>query len=100
MTRAVKLFHEKIRTAEGLVVESKVWKVPKSNHYPEGVRYSFFAVQAGRVLVGYDNHSPKGHHRHFKGKEEPYWFLGFDALRADFARDLLEARREFEQDGT
>lgn len=46
--------------------------------------------------MGYDNHSPKGHHRHWKGNEEPYHFRDFDTLRADFARDLAEVRKEVE----
>ena len=58
----------------------------------EGFRYSFFAVRDGVVLVGYDNHVPKGHHRHFGGKQEPYAFEGLDKLRADFKRDLERAR--------
>ena len=88
MPRAVRVLHEKIRTAHGVVVEFKVWKVPKSVDYPEGVKYSFFAAHSGKVLVGYDNHAPKGHHRHLSGEEEPYDFDGFDTLRRDFARDL------------
>ncbi len=100
MPKAAKVFHEKIRTAEGIVVELKVWRVSKSQAYPEGVKYSFFAVHAGRVLVGYDNHSPKGHHRHWKGGEEPYGFQDFDTLRSDFDRDLAEIRKEIQSDGT
>ena len=88
MPRAIKVFHEKIRTAKGVVIEFKVWKVSKSEDYPEGVKYSFFAVHSGKILVGYDNHRPKGHHRHFAGREGPYDFDGFDKLRRDFARDL------------
>jgi hypothetical protein len=94
MPKAVRVFYDKIHTAEGAVVEIKVWRVPKTSSYPEGVKYSFFAVYGGEVLVGYDNHSPKGHHRHRKGKEEPYAFYDFDTLRADFARDVEEALKE------
>ena len=60
MSRAVRVLHEKIKTAQGLVVELKVWRVPKSEGYPEGIKYSFFAVFGKQVLVGYDNHKPKG----------------------------------------
>ena len=44
MPRAVKVLHEKIRTADGVVVEFRVWKVPKSVDYPEGVKYSFLRL--------------------------------------------------------
>jgi len=96
MLRAVKVVHEKVRTAQGVVVELKGWRVPTSEYFPEGVKYSFFAVHAGKVLVGYDNHRPKGHHRHFEGKEAPYHFAGFDKLREDFRRDLDEALKGLE----
>jgi hypothetical protein len=94
--KAVSVIREKVTTVEGIIVETKVWAVPKSEAYPEGVKYSLFAVFRGAVLVGYDNHSPKGHHRHWKGGEEPYQFRDFDTLRADFARDLAEARKEIQ----
>ena len=55
--------------------------------------FVFFAVKDGVVLVGYDNHAPKGPHRHLGGVEEEYRFEGLDELRADFARDLARARR-------
>ena len=95
MPKAVKVVHEKIRTAEGVVVEFKVWQVPKSEDYPEGVKYSFFATRSGRILVGYDNHRPKGHHRHFSAKQGPHDFRGFDKLRKDFAKDLKDAVRKW-----
>ncbi len=38
--------------------------------------------------VLYDNHSPKGHHRHVEGVEEPYSFSGIDQLPADFTTDV------------
>ena len=94
MAKAVQIFHEKIRTAEGIVVELTVWQVARSAQYPHGFKYSFFAVRDGIVLVGYDNHPPKGHHRHFGGTEEAYAFAGLEKLRADFSRDLEEARKQ------
>ena len=94
MPKATKVLHEKIRTAEGIVVELTVWHVTRSAQYPEGFKYSFFAVKNGGVLVGYDNHEPKGHHRHFGGIEEAYVLSGLGKLRADFRNDLEQARRQ------
>ena len=94
MPKAVRILHEKIRTAEGIIIELTVWQVTRSAQYPEGFKYAFFAVRNGVVLVGDDNHPPKGHHRHFGGMEEAYEFAGLDKLRADFSRDLEEARRQ------
>ena len=93
MSRAVKVLHDKVRAAEGIVVEFKVWRVRDRRRYPEGFKYSFFAVRDGVVLVGYDNHAPKGHHRHLGSKQELYAFDGLEKLRADFKRDLERARR-------
>jgi hypothetical protein len=94
MPKAAKVLHEKIRTAEGIVIELTVWQVARSTQYPEGFKYSFFAIRDGTVLVGYDNHPPKGHHRHFGGIEEAYEFAGLEKLRADFTTDLEAARRQ------
>ena len=41
-----------------------------------------------KPTVLYDNHSPKGHHRHVEGVEEPYSFSGIDQLLADFRTDV------------
>jgi hypothetical protein len=97
MPKATRVLHEKIRTAEGLIVEFTVWQVTRSAQYPEAFKYSFFAVRNGVVMVGYDNHPPKGHHRHFGGTEEAYEFAGVDKLRADFSSDLEKARRSIAQ---
>ena len=78
-------------------MEFTVWQVTRSAQYPEGFKYSFFAVRNGVVVVGYDNHTPKGHHRHFGGMEEAYEFAGLDKLRADFRSDLATARRQIAQ---
>ena len=93
MSRARAVFHEKVRTADGIIVEFRVWQVTRSEQYPEGFKYSFFAIRDGTVLVGYDNHAPKGHHRHFSGREEAYEFDGLEKLCADFRKDLATARR-------
>ncbi len=93
MAKAELVLHEKVRTADGIVVEFKVWRMARSVQYPEGFRYSFFAVRNDTVLVGYDNHAPKGHHRHAGGEQERYEFEGLDKLRSDFMRDIENARK-------
>ena len=86
--KAKLIFHEKIILADESIVESKIWKVPKSKKYKKGVRYSLFYVQKGKVIIGYDNHYPKGPHRHYENKEEPYHFSNVDQLIEDFKNDL------------
>lgn len=40
------------------------------------------------VLVGYDNHHPKGHHRHIGTHKLSYNFQGLEQLKNDFKADL------------
>jgi hypothetical protein len=56
----------------------------------ERVRYRLAFVRRGEhaPAVLYDNHDPKGHHRHVEGAEEPYEFVDVDRLLADFAADV------------
>lgn len=82
------LFHEKRLEDDGGITEMKIWEVPVSGNYPDGVRYSLYRVNEGGIIVGYDNHYPKGHHRHYGAKQEPYAFTTIEKLIADFLNDL------------
>lgn len=74
------------------IVEIKIWKVPKSEHRPHGVKYSIVYVKSSKRLLGYDNSESKGDHRHFGQKEEPYIFNSIWDLLRDFKRDLKKIR--------
>jgi hypothetical protein len=52
------------------------------------LKYSLFFGRPGERIVGYDNESGKGDHRHHRGHEEAYRFTTFEALLADFWRDV------------
>jgi len=89
------LFHQKITVTGGLplevaVAELRVFSVPVSLHYPDGIKYSLFLVSkpAGRVIVGFDNHRPKGPHVHVRTREIPYDYRGVAELVEDFWRFL------------
>lgn len=71
-------------TGEFGIVELKVWRVPKSKTYKRGVKYSLFLVVHGEVIVGMDNHHPKGPHLHLGGQELPYAFKSIPGLLKDF----------------
>ena len=71
-------------TGEIAIAELKVWKVPKSQHYEIGKKFSLFLVLRGRVIVGIDNHKPKGPHLHLGGEEVAYRYLDDDQLLKDF----------------
>ncbi len=93
--RAVLLQHDDIYDEEGWRMTIKVWKVPVSRQSPDGIDYSLSLISPeGERLVGYDNHWPKGHHRHVLAEEGPYRYTGIDALIADFKTDVLKVRRK------
>lgn len=77
-------------------MEVKIYKVPVSAKNPYGYRFRCFMVDpvSGEELVGYDNHWPKGSHRHFRGAEEPYKFQSIEILLVDFERDCERILKE------
>ncbi len=92
--RAVLLQHDDVFDEEGWRMVVKIWKVPKSQTSPEGIDYSLALISPeGERVVGYDNHWPKGHHRHVLGREGAYSYRGIDRLIADFKADVSMLRR-------
>jgi hypothetical protein len=85
--KATLLFHEK-RLVEGGgsigVAALEVWEVPRSTHFPTGRKFRLFFVVDGVVLVGFDNHKPKGPHLHIGSREVPYAFTNVEQLVDDF----------------
>lgn len=62
----------------------KVWVVPRSEHYPTGRKFSLFFVVDGEIVIGIDNHKPKGPHLHLGGVELEYAFTSIGRLVEDF----------------
>lgn len=92
--RATLLQHDDIYDEEGWRIIIKIWKVPASRTSPDGIDYSLSLLSPeGDRVVGYDNHWPKGHHRHVLAEEGPYTYSGIDALVADFKTDITMVRR-------
>jgi len=92
------VFHQKVVHEDGSIVEVKIWQVPKSVRSPDGVKYFFYLVKGGKVLVGYDNHHPKGHHRHYGDRQEPYPFTSIEQLAHDFNEDRKRCQHENQND--
>lgn len=90
MPRATPVLREKIIDEEGNIVELVIWKIPITAQNPTGIRYrlAFIRRRERQPTVRYDNHHPKGHHRHVEGHEEPYNFAGVDRLLEDFLADV------------
>ncbi len=90
MARAALILREKVIDEQGNIVELVIWKVPATPENPAGLRYRLAFIRRGekRPVVLYDNHQPKGHHRHIEGVVEPYAFVDVDRLLSDFTRDV------------
>lgn len=90
------LLRQKLTNQDGDLKELVVWNVPITEKHPEGVRYRMAFIHHGqmRPSVLYDNHHPKGHHKHVKGKEIPYYFTTVDGLLEDFEKDILSLKRK------
>ena len=93
--RAILLQHDDIYDEEGWRTIIRIWKVPVSRTSPDGIDYSLSLISPeGERVVGYDNHWPKGHHRHVLIDEGPYAYSGIDALVTDFKADVSQVRRK------
>ncbi|HJY83036.1 MAG TPA: DUF6516 family protein [Candidatus Binatia bacterium] len=70
--------------------EVRISTFPANQDFPEGIRYSLCLVdrQTGEVVLLYDIHRGKSHHRHFRGEESPYEFVEEDKLLEDFLREV------------
>jgi hypothetical protein len=89
VARAVLIRRGKWTDERGNLYELVLWKVARSSRYPDGVRYRLAFIRRGeeRPAILYDNHHPKGHHRHIKEREESYRFVDARQLVADFLAD-------------
>lgn len=91
------LFHEKLTVVQSetnirAICELKAWQLPVSKKYPLGLKYSLFCVDflTRQVIIGFDNHYPKGPHKHIDNREVHYSYSSLDQLVEDFWNDLEE----------
>lgn len=66
------------------IAEIKIWQIPKDKYYESGRKFSLFLVLEGQVMIGIDNHRPKGPHLHLGGEELPYDYKNDETLIDDF----------------
>ena len=86
--KAQLIIHNKITDELGNTVEIKLWKVPKTEQMPNGIKYSFVYIVNGKRAIGYDNAEGKGDHRHYYDQELPYRFRNIRDLTEDFYKDI------------
>ncbi|MHB8382614.1 MAG: toxin-antitoxin system TumE family protein [Candidatus Binataceae bacterium] len=70
--------------------EVRISKFPPSTDSLEGIRYALCLVdlESGKVILLYDVHKGKAHHRHLRGAEIAYDFSDESKLLDDFLRDV------------
>lgn len=71
-----------------------VWKVPKSEAFPDGIKYSFVLIHNNKRILGYDNERAKSHHKHYKGKEIPIKFKNLGTLYEQFVKEAKQLREK------
>jgi hypothetical protein len=85
----------KRKNADGTIIDIKIWQLPDATpERPHGLKYSLFYGRAGTRIVGYDNETGKGDHRHYGSREEAYEFAGMERLMQDFFADVAKQRGE------
>jgi len=95
MVKATLLFHDKAVYDDGAVIEMRIWRLPQtSKERPHSLKYSLYYGRDGERVVGYDNESGKGDHRHYLAREEEYVFISVEQLVADFLADIKGERGE------
>jgi Family of unknown function (DUF6516) len=88
---ATPLVFLKRQNADGTIIDIKIWQLPKSTpERPHGLKYSLFYGRAGDRIVGYDNETGKGDHRHYGPREEIYDFESMERLMQDFFADVAK----------
>ena len=93
MAKAELYLRSKLTDDGGNIRAIVIWKVEPSAHAPDGLRYrlAFMRVGDRRPGVLYDNHPPKGHHRHIAGTQSAYPFETIaELLRAFEVKEYLE----------
>jgi hypothetical protein len=88
--KAVAVIRRKLTDKEGNITEVVVWRVPADTSGAARVQYrlAFIPAGRGRACVIFDNHHPKGHHKHVDGVESSYSFTDVEGLVADFEREI------------
>ncbi len=92
---AIPLVFLKRHDADGTIIDIKIWQLPElSEERPHGLKYSLFYGRMGERIVGYDNETGKGDHRHYRLREEPYAFETMERTMQDFFADVAKERGE------
>ena len=81
----------------GQFTEIVVYEIPRTQDFPQGLKYSMSFIRKGKCILRYDNEKTKGHHMHLNGKEIPIEFIGIDTLIEDFESHVEKIRGVFDE---
>ena len=96
--KAIRIFYDKTVFADGTIVQMTIWQLPQpSQERPHGLKYSLFYGDKDGRLVGYDNESGKGDHKHLRQVETRYKFVNVETMVADFLADVERIRNELDE---
>jgi hypothetical protein len=88
------LYEFKQRYDDGAIIEMVLWELPQqAADSAHRFKYRLFYGYPGRRIVGYDNESGKGDHRHIGANESKYVFESPESLMKDFLTDVRQRRR-------
>ena len=86
--KAQRIFYHK-EVMSGGVIEMVIWQLPElTAERPHGLKYRLVYAVDGERVVGYDNETGKGDHKHLDQRELPYRFVDVATLVADFYTDI------------
>jgi Family of unknown function (DUF6516) len=95
MAKAILIFRDKTQYPDGAILEMTIWQIPmRTAERLHSLKYSLYYGRDGERIIGYDNETGKGDHRHYRMREEPYDFSGPQQLVADFLADVKLERGE------
>lgn len=90
--KAQRIFYHKEMIFGG-VIEMVIWQLPAPTAgRPHGLKYRLVYAVNGVRMVGYDNETGKGDHKHLAGQELPYRFVDVNTLVADFYADIRSCK--------
>lgn len=94
--------HRKASIGPGEIVEVKIWSIPRSANFPDGLKYSLlYAREEGDAYVrvlGVDNAGGKGAHERRGPVERPIPFGGMSELLDYFYLGVVNLRGEARED--
>lgn len=99
MTYKAKLLkHSKSYKSKNKIIEIKVWRIPKDEFQPKGLKFSYTFIVNNKRVFAIDNYERKRPHIHLFGKEKRYNFTTIKDLEDYFFTKIEEIEKELGKD--